>query len=64
MTHDAYWHLPAEERKRREAQFHSLPRSWAREDGGGLVAYEALQPPLYYWVRLRSCVLQVTWTWD
>ncbi len=58
MTHDAYWHLPAEERRRREAQFHSLPRSWAREDGvGGLVAYEALQPPLYYWVAaplLRS----------
>jgi len=51
MTHDAYWHLPVDERRRREAQFHSLPRSWAREDAvGGLVAYEALQPPLYYWI--------------
>ena len=51
ITYDAYWHLPEEERERREVQFHSMPASWATEDAtGGLVAYEALQPPLYYWI--------------
>ncbi len=51
MTHDAYWRLPAEERSRREAQFRGMPSGWAREDAAGsLTAYEALQPPLYYWI--------------
>jgi hypothetical protein len=51
LTEDAYWRLTAAERARREQLFYSLPRAWSREDArGGGVAYEALQPPLYYWI--------------
>jgi hypothetical protein len=47
LTHDAYWSLPADARARREADFRSI----SRETGAGrLTAYEALQPPLYYWM--------------
>lgn len=49
VTQDDYWRLPAIERQRREEQFGAIPISWAGEDGG-LRAYEALQPPLYYWL--------------
>ncbi len=50
LTEDAYWDLPVEARAQREASFRAMPAGWAREDdGGGLTAYEALQPPLYYW---------------
>ncbi len=51
LTEDAYWSLPAEMRARREAAFRTMPRAWSREAGaGGFRAYEALQPPLYYWM--------------
>jgi len=58
VTQDAYWNSPDEERHRREAAFKALPAAWGREDAvGGLPAYEALQPPLYYW--LMSPVLRL-----
>ncbi|MBZ5617659.1 MAG: glycosyltransferase family 39 protein [Acidobacteriia bacterium] len=60
VTEDVYWSLPPEMRAQREATFRAMPAEWGREDyAGGLTAYEALQPPLYYWmmasvVRLMS----------
>ncbi len=56
-TQDAYWSLPAEERRQREDQLRHMPGEWARADGSNLKAYEALQPPLYYW--LLAPVLRV-----
>ena len=51
VTHDEYWALSPEERGRREAALRAMPVTWGREDGtGSLTAYEALQPPLYYWL--------------
>jgi hypothetical protein len=51
LTEEAYWALPQEERRQREARSRSMPASWAREDSaGGVSAYEAFQPPLYYWL--------------
>jgi hypothetical protein len=51
VTHDEYWGLSREERERRESALRSMPAAWGREDGtGALKAYEALQPPLYYWI--------------
>ena len=51
LTQDAYWALPADMRGRREAAFRAMPRSWSRQTGGGgFLTYEALQPPLYYWM--------------
>src|ERR1022692_3708888 len=51
LTQDAYWSLPAEMRARREAAFRTMPPAWSREAGAGpFRAYEALQPPLYYWM--------------
>src|ERR1035437_8990990 len=51
VTLDAYWSLPAEARAQREAALQAMPPAWSREDGAGaFTAYEALQPPLYYWL--------------
>ncbi len=51
LTEDAYWRLPREQRAGREHQFYAMPAAWATEDAsGGPDAYEALQPPLYYWM--------------
>jgi hypothetical protein len=50
LTEDGYWQLGREERERRERALGAMPEEWAREDGtGSFTAYEALQPPLYYW---------------
>jgi 4-amino-4-deoxy-L-arabinose transferase-like glycosyltransferase len=50
VTQDEYWKLAPEERARRQSALREMPNSWGREDGtGALQAYEALQPPLYYW---------------
>ncbi len=60
LTGDAYWRLPAEARQLRRHEFLAMPAAWSRETSTGpLTAYEALQPPLYYWmmaplVRLAS----------
>jgi hypothetical protein len=51
LTQDSYWSLPPEMRARREAAFRAMPPAWSRQAGGGpFRAYEALQPPLYYWM--------------
>ena len=50
-TQDDYWSLSREERDRRQAALRTMPAEWGREAGtGALTAYEALQPPLYYWM--------------
>jgi 4-amino-4-deoxy-L-arabinose transferase-like glycosyltransferase len=50
-TQDDYWRLSREERERRESAFRAMPHAWGGEDGSGpFTAYEALQPPLYYWM--------------
>jgi 4-amino-4-deoxy-L-arabinose transferase-like glycosyltransferase len=51
VTQDAFWTLPAEERQRRETAFRDMPAAWRTERGPqSPTAYEALQPPLYYWL--------------
>jgi len=51
VTQDAFWTLPATERQRREAAFREMPAAWRSDSGPPtLTAYEALQPPLYYWL--------------
>jgi len=51
LTEEAYWSLPAEERQQREARLRDMPPDWYREDSAaGVSAYEAYQPPLYYWL--------------
>ena len=59
FTQDGYWGLGREERERRESALRAMPAEWQREDGtGAFTAYEALQPPLYYWMMapaLRVC---------
>jgi len=51
VTQDEYWKLVPQERTRRQLALRALPASWGREDGtGALQTYEALQPPLYYWI--------------
>ena len=70
LTEDAYWKLPPEERQAREARLRNLPLAWAREDSThGISAYEALQPPLAYWLmapvlyalRGAGLLAQVIW---
>lgn len=52
VTHDAYWKLPAEERERRERRLSSLPNAWANQPAmENHIIYEALHPPLYYWLH-------------
>lgn len=51
LTEEAYWALPPGERLEREARLRGIPASWARVDSAnGVSAYEAFQPPLYYWL--------------
>jgi 4-amino-4-deoxy-L-arabinose transferase-like glycosyltransferase len=50
-TQDAYWQSSRAERERRERALRAMPAEWGRGDGTGrFTAYEALQPPLYYWL--------------
>jgi hypothetical protein len=58
LTDEQYWSLPPDERRARETRLRELPRAWARENStAGISAYEALQPPLYYW--LMAAVLSI-----
>ena len=51
LVHDAFWRLPADEREARERAFVALPaRSGSGNPEEPFRAYEALQPPLYYWL--------------
>lgn len=50
-THDEYWQLPPEARLERQERLRSIPPAWSREPvTSGPRIYEALQPPLYYWL--------------
>ncbi len=68
VTEDDYWRLSPEQRVERRWQLSTIPHSWSRQPGlSGLRIYEALQPPLYYWllslpdriIRNRSLVDRV-----
>ena len=48
LTHDAWWRVPAEERRRREQELRGLHASGAPPAPGAPPIYEAQQPPLYY----------------
>ncbi len=50
VTQDAFWGLGADERQQREQALRRMPAAWRSQDGVALTTYEALQPPLYYWM--------------
>lgn len=51
VTREQYWQLPVEERARREAALQTLTAENADKDSSDrMPAYEASQPPLYYWL--------------
>lgn len=51
LPEETYWSLPPQERLARAAALRAMPPAWQREDSvNGISAYEALQPPLYYWL--------------
>ena len=51
LPHEAYWKLTAEERRERQTKLQLMPASWRlMNSDNGVSAYEALQPPLYYWL--------------
>jgi 4-amino-4-deoxy-L-arabinose transferase-like glycosyltransferase len=51
LTEDDYWWLPPEERAKLQRQLTAMPASWSNQPAShGLPIYEALQPPLYYWL--------------
>lgn len=58
VTREEYWNLPIEERARRETALQALTTKSATDPSNvRLPAYEASQPPLYYW--LMAIVLRV-----
>ena len=51
LTEEGYWALPPQDRRQRESRLRNMPPGWSAQDStGGISAYEALQPPLYYWL--------------
>lgn len=50
VTHEQFWSLPPAERRGREIRFDAIPRSWQWQESSRISAYEAYQPPLYYWL--------------
>ena len=51
IAQDDFWRLSAEERAARAAALRNLPPGWSKEpEKNGAPIYEALQPPLYYWI--------------
>jgi len=51
ITREQYWQLPIEERSRRQAALQTLTAQSAdMSSPDRLPAYEASQPPLYYWI--------------
>jgi 4-amino-4-deoxy-L-arabinose transferase-like glycosyltransferase len=55
ITHDKYWQLDPEQRAQREKGLKELPDSWVgKYDNDAMPAYEASQPPLYYWLMTAS----------
>lgn len=63
VTQDAFWDLPPEERAQRVATFRGIPPAWRFQNGAaGIYAYEALQPPLYYWLMAPALKLASRWS--
>jgi hypothetical protein len=62
LSHEAFWALPAAERQAREESFRAIPHDFKWQPSR-IAAYEALQPPLYYWLvtpplwLARNCTL-------
>ena len=51
VTHETYWRLDSFERARREEALRELPAHWLDQyEEDAMPAYEASQPPLYYWL--------------
>lgn len=58
QTEEAYWALPAAERRQQEARLRNLPAKWNKEESvSGISAYETYQPPLYYWILAPALYL-------
>jgi hypothetical protein len=50
VTHEQFWSLPEAERRGREVRLRAIPRAWQWRESSRISAYEAYQPPLYYWL--------------
>lgn len=50
LTQERFWSLSQAERSGREARLHAIPRAWQWQESNRISAYEAYQPPLYYWL--------------
>jgi hypothetical protein len=49
LSHEEFWALPADAREARQRELRAIPADLA-PSAGNVGAYEALQPPLYYWL--------------
>jgi hypothetical protein len=50
LTHEEFWSLPEAERRYREVRLQAIPRASQWLESSRISAYEAYQPPLYYWL--------------
>lgn len=51
LTQEQFWSLHSQDRQVLETRMREMPAAWARQNSlAGISAYEALQPPLYYWL--------------
>jgi 4-amino-4-deoxy-L-arabinose transferase-like glycosyltransferase len=50
VTQEQFWSLPEAERRDRDIRLHAIPRAWQWQESNRISAYEAYQPPLYYWL--------------
>jgi len=50
VTHEQFWSLPEAERRGRELRLRAIPRAWQWRESTRISAYEAYQPPVYYWL--------------
>ncbi len=49
-TEESFWDLAKDTREQRAAEFKHIPDEWSGQQAPGFTTYEALQPPLYYWL--------------
>ena len=62
LTHEQWWALPEAEREQRRAALRAIPPAWANTPAERYFqAYEAQQPPLYYWVLSRPARTAAAW---
>lgn len=51
LSYEDYWRLSQEQRERRRRELDSIPRAWSAQPADpAIYAWEAQQPPLYYWL--------------